>query len=118
MLAGYNAGRRKIVLVAEDRSSVIALIAAIFLVYSGPALHLYVTTTFVFANILLLEDGSRISLNILRNMVYAREADYGADACNFNFLGWVGIQWRADEIYACKFCAAVVDLLVNLDNFW
>ena len=30
----------------------------------------------------------------------------------------IGIQWRADEIYVRKFCAAVVDLLINLDNFF
>ena len=59
---------------------------------------LYVTTTFVFANILLLEDGSRISLNILRNMVYAREADYGADACNFNFL----VRMRSSATSRCR----------------
>ena len=29
----------------------------------------------------------------------------------------VGIQWRADDNYALKFCAAVVDLLLNFDNF-
>ena len=30
----------------------------------------------------------------------------------------IGIQWRADEIFARKFCAAVVDLLLNFGNFW
>ena len=29
-----------------------------------------------------------------------------------------GIQWRADVIYARKICAAVVDLIVDLINFW
>ena len=32
--------------------------------------------------------------------------------------GWIGIQWRADEIYARKICAAVVALILNLVNFW
>ena len=31
---------------------------------------------------------------------------------------WVGIQWRADDIYARRFCAAVLDLLLNFDHFW
>ena len=31
---------------------------------------------------------------------------------------WIGIQWRADEIYARKFCAALVDLLVIFVKFW
>ena len=33
-------------------------------------------------------------------------------------LSWVGIQWRADDNYTRKFCSAVVDLLLNFDNFW
>ena len=31
---------------------------------------------------------------------------------------WIGIQWRADEIYALKFCVAVVDLFLNFGSFW
>ena len=34
------------------------------------------------------------------------------------FDDWIEIQWRADEIYVRKFCAAVVDSLINLDNFF
>ena len=30
----------------------------------------------------------------------------------------VGIQWHADDNYARKFYAAVVDLVLNLDHFW
>ena len=30
----------------------------------------------------------------------------------------VGIQWRADDNYVRRFCAAVVDLLLNFDLFW
>ena len=33
-------------------------------------------------------------------------------------LSRVGIQWRADDNYARKFCAAVVDLLLNFGHFW
>ena len=38
--------------------------------------------------------------------------------CSRAVLPRIGIQWCADEIYVRKFCAAVVDLLINLDNFW
>ena len=30
---------------------------------------------------------------------------------------WIGIQWRADETNARKFCADVVDLFLNFGNF-
>ena len=30
----------------------------------------------------------------------------------------VEIQWRAYDNYVRKFCAAVVDLLLNFENFW
>ena len=31
---------------------------------------------------------------------------------------WVGIQCRADDNYARKFCAAVVDLVLNFNHVW
>ena len=36
----------------------------------------------------------------------------------FKMWDRVGIQWRADDNYALKIWADVVDLLLNFDHFW
>ena len=52
------------------------------------------------------------------NAVGTRSAGKETRISLSSFRSRVGIEWRADDNYARKFCAAVVDLLVNLDNFW
>ena len=54
-----------------------------------------------------------MSLSNALSSVRARRLDIGSPAgLGFN------LQWRADDNYTRKFFVAVLDLLLNFDNFW